>query len=228
MKNEVQRNTPPVQPIPQASTSVPDQSSTNWAIILLFTLLGLVVIAGSVFAGIQIGKGQTSNQQRIVTQPTIPPTQTVVNPTDQTTAVPTSNLETLTSNQFGFSLKYPNDWTYYKNGNNDVLKLPYVRNLSAQNETLAKTDGCAIHFGFGGGSGPSNDIQSQTVSVGSLNYTKKLWLIEGKPVFASYLYDGVSPATKKFELLFTWISNTNTDLCQKEIDQILSTFEFSK
>ncbi len=225
MENEIQPSIPPVQPLPQAPPITP--SSTNWSKILSFTVIGLIVVAGSVFVGIQIGKNQTPNQQSIVAQTTASPTRAAVNPTIQPTVIPTSNLKTLTSDQFRFTLKYPNDWTYYKNGSNDVLKLPYIRNLSAQNETLAKNDGCAIHFGFGGGSGPSNDIQSSSVSVGSLNYTKKNWLIDSKPVFASYLYNGVSPATKKFELLFTWISNANSELCQKEIDQILSTFEFT-
>lgn len=81
MENEIQQNIPPVQPLPQTSNPIPTQPSTNWSKILLFTVLGLVVVAGSVFASIQIGKTQTSNQQPIATQPTVSPKQTVTNPT---------------------------------------------------------------------------------------------------------------------------------------------------
>ncbi|HCC84069.1 MAG TPA: hypothetical protein DEP87_00055 [Candidatus Pacebacteria bacterium] len=72
MENEVQTNTSPKQSIPQTPAIVP--SPTNWLKILLFTVLGLTIVAGSVFAGIQIGKNQISIQQPIVVQPATQPT----------------------------------------------------------------------------------------------------------------------------------------------------------
>ena len=62
MENEIQPNVP---------------SHTNWQKVLLFIFLGLVVIAGSVFVVIRIGKSQTTNQQPITEQLTNIPTQGV-------------------------------------------------------------------------------------------------------------------------------------------------------
>ncbi|MDP3998337.1 MAG: hypothetical protein Q8P89_01835 [bacterium] len=73
MENEIQPNTPPVQP--QLQSSTPIIPSTNWSKILLFMVLGLVIVSGSLFVGIQIGKNQKPNQQPIAAQPTIPFTQ---------------------------------------------------------------------------------------------------------------------------------------------------------
>jgi len=159
------------------------------------------------------------------------PTPTV-NPPLVSTPSPTSDLtvnwKTMVSDQFKFSLSYPPDWKYYNNANNDVIKLPYVRNFSSQNETLAKANGCAIHFGFGGAGGPSNEIQSENVVLDSMTLNRKTWLIQGNPVFMSYIYEGISPADKKFELLLAWVSKEDPGICQNEIDQILSTFKFTQ
>ena len=77
MENEIPPNNPAVQPTPQT----PVLPTTNWLKILLFTVLGLVVVAGSVFASVKIGRNQTANQQPKTEQPTNIPTQTAVSPT---------------------------------------------------------------------------------------------------------------------------------------------------
>jgi hypothetical protein len=64
MENEVQQNVPPVQPLPQNPAPVPTPP-TKWSKVLIFTVLGLIVIAGSVFIGIQIGKSQITKIQPI-------------------------------------------------------------------------------------------------------------------------------------------------------------------
>lgn len=91
MENEVQQVISSVKPLPQNQTLTPTPPLTNWSKILLFALLGLIVITGSVFAGIQIGKNQTSIQQPAVVQQTISPTQTVPSQTTPTT-FPTANI----------------------------------------------------------------------------------------------------------------------------------------
>jgi len=87
MENEILTNNPPTQPTPQT----PVLPSNNWQRVILFILLGLVVVAGSVFVGIQIGKSQIPNQQPVTVQPTIRPTQTAVNPTILPTEINSTN-----------------------------------------------------------------------------------------------------------------------------------------
>jgi hypothetical protein len=127
MENEIQQNNPPVQPLPQTSTSAPTPPPTNWSNVLLFTILGLIVVAGSVFAGIQIGKTQTPIQQPVAAQPTILPTQAIASPTVIPTQIitptalltatpaidPTANWKTYTNTKYNYSFKIPTNWTNY-------------------------------------------------------------------------------------------------------------------
>lgn len=86
MDNQIQPNIPPIQPMPQT----PITPSANWSKILLFILLGLIVFAGSVFIGIQIGRSQIFNQPPITIQPT-----STVNPTALSTTTPTESNKTV-------------------------------------------------------------------------------------------------------------------------------------
>ncbi len=117
MENEVQQNTPPVQPLPQTPASVLTPPSTNWSKILLFVVLGLVIVAGSIFIGIQIGKSQAQSQQPIVAQPIASPTQTAVNPTAQPTSNPTADWETYSNALTNFSINYPTGWRKVESAN---------------------------------------------------------------------------------------------------------------
>lgn len=65
MEKEVQ--SPPKIPTPTSSP-------TNWSRILLFTLLGLIIVAGFVYASIQIGKKQNTNLQSTTLQVAVTPT----------------------------------------------------------------------------------------------------------------------------------------------------------
>lgn len=116
MDNQTLPNIPPIQPLPQT----PITSSANFSKILFFIIFGLIVIAGSVFAGIQIGKNQITKQQLITEQPTISPTQTVVNqviiPTTiltiepSSTTNPTADWKTYINKDLGISFNYPKNW----------------------------------------------------------------------------------------------------------------------
>lgn len=111
MENVIQQNIPPFQPTPV--TPVP--SSTNWSRIIIFVLIGLVLIVGSVFVGIQIGKSQITKQPPIVEQPTIFPTQAVINPTTiltnepNPTIDPTSDWKTYNIKELNISFKLPEE-----------------------------------------------------------------------------------------------------------------------
>lgn len=91
MNNEVQSNVPPAQPIPQTPAPILFSLTTNWSKSLLFIVLGLVIVVGSVFVGIQIGKSKTTNQQPITEQPANSPIQTVANPTVLPTVTSSTN-----------------------------------------------------------------------------------------------------------------------------------------
>jgi hypothetical protein len=120
MENEIQQNNPPIQPLPQTPTPIPTQLPTNWSKILLFTVLGLIIVAGSVFTGIQIGKNQIPSQQPIVTQPIITSTQGVTNPTTSPTIInptinPTSDLKTYTNTKYSYIFQYPQQYNVKNN-----------------------------------------------------------------------------------------------------------------
>lgn len=99
MENEIQSNVPPVQPLPSSLPSISNQSSTNWSKILLFTVLGLVIIVGSVFVGIQIGKNQTPKKQPITAQPSA-------------SLTPSPNVEwkKYSNSSYQYSVEYPSMW----------------------------------------------------------------------------------------------------------------------
>lgn len=69
MENKDQRDVQQVQPTPQTSAPVLTPTSINWSKNILLIVLGLAVVAASVFVGIQIGKNQVSGQA-LTTQPT--------------------------------------------------------------------------------------------------------------------------------------------------------------
>jgi len=117
MEAEVPPNIARIQPLPE----VPVLPSKNWLKILSFTLLEVVVIAGSVFIGIQIGRNQIVNQQPITAQPTIIPSQTTTNSTTN----PTSDWKTYTNSLYKFEFQYPPDWEMnkYAQGGSDSHKL---------------------------------------------------------------------------------------------------------
>lgn len=125
MGNEVQSNVPPIQPSPQTPVSAPTQPTTNWSNILLFTALGLGMVSGLIFVGVQIGKNQTSDQQRIVAQLTASPTQNVVNPTaslyePSISPNSVSDWKLYVNSVLNYSFKYPKVFKLAEESSNSV------------------------------------------------------------------------------------------------------------
>jgi hypothetical protein len=118
MENGIQSNEPLVQPLPQVSAPIPTPPSTNWSKILLFTVLGLVIVAVSLFVGVQIGKNQTPGLQPIAPEPTLSSNQTVTNPKTIPTSItspsmnPATSWKTYKNTRFNFSFKYPPELIY--------------------------------------------------------------------------------------------------------------------
>jgi len=129
MENETQPNVPPATP----SAQIPVSPSKSWLKILLFILIELVIIAGSVFVGIQIGKRQI-------------PTQTAVNSTDLSvtpspTTNPTANWKTYENNQYGFTFKYPLTFTFKDNtgSGGDLANVPWKISLTGPNSIISSS-----------------------------------------------------------------------------------------
>ncbi len=105
---------PPVQPVPVAPTSstpVTSHSNKSALYVVLVVVLLAVVGAGSYFLGQQSGT-QTAQPAASIPTPTTPPTV----PTPDETA----NWKTYSSSKYGFSFKYPSNYTVEENKGNGV------------------------------------------------------------------------------------------------------------
>lgn len=154
MDNQTQPNIPPLQPQPQT----PTLPSINWVKIILFVLLGLIIVASSIYAGIQIGKNKTPNQQSVAVQPTASPTQIMVRPT----ASPTNVSSTINPTQ-----SLPSGWEYklsqQQNNANDCVKFalppmdePYIYTLNENRQPSVTEDKGSGRFWYlGGGAYPN-------------------------------------------------------------------------
>ena len=92
-------------------------------------MLGLVIITGSIFTGIQIWKNQILNQQKTTNQTTILPSQTAGNQKIEPALIklsPTTNLtedwKTYVNKKVGITFNYPSNWTL-KEPTIDVLQV---------------------------------------------------------------------------------------------------------
>jgi heat shock protein HslJ len=131
---------------------------------------------------------------------------------------------TLVSDAFPISLSYPADWQYIANADNSQLNLPYVRAFLEPNETLVSQDGCAINIGFGGGSGPTQTLTNDLVTIDGREFTKRTWYEGETPIFMAYLPSDIIP---NFEGIRAWVSQSNETGCIQSIDGIIGSLEFT-
>jgi len=130
MENEIQSTqvvTPPIIP------------STKPTKILPLVLLGLIVIATSVYVGIQIGKNQIAKQLPIVVEPTVSPVEPSVvaetvepvsNPTIKVSVnyTPGKDWHSVKNTAFGILFCLPPKWDFTKNGDGSFSgNLKYYR-----------------------------------------------------------------------------------------------------
>jgi hypothetical protein len=140
MENLAPPTIPPVQqPLPQAPIPVP--TTINWSKILAFAILGLIVITGSVYIGIQIGKGQTQNQQSISTQPTVTTNTTAASPTElPINSDITANWKTYVNAALWFSLKYPTTVQIEKELNDQYNRTTIFRSVDMHFEVMLRNN----------------------------------------------------------------------------------------
>lgn len=114
-----------IQPSPAVSTS------TNWLKIFTFIVLWLLVVTGSIFIGIQIGKTQISSPKISTVLPTTLPTQ-AISPTISKPIYTLTSIDNTwnqyTNNQLGFSMQIPKTTSEYGgscvNGKLNVSTVP--------------------------------------------------------------------------------------------------------
>jgi hypothetical protein len=183
----------------------------------------------------QLNEPETVVIQNATPTPTIEPTltaevdeetlsQTVEPPLGFDPSEDATEWTTLVSDDFPISLSYPADWQYIANADNSQLNMPYVRGFSEPNETLVSQDGCAIHIGFGGGSGPTQTLTNDLVTIDGREFTKRTWYEGETPIFIAFLPSDIIP---DFELLYAWVSKSNETGCIQSIDAIIGSIEFT-
>jgi len=183
----------------------------------------------------QPDESETVIIQNATPMPTIEPTltaevdeetlsQTVEPPLGFEPSEDATEWTTLVSDAFPISLGYPSDWQYIANADNNQLNMPYVRGFSEPNETLVSQDGCAIHIGFGGGSGPTQTLTNDLVTIDGREFTKRTWYEGETPIFIAFLPSDIIP---DFELLYAWVSQLNETGCIQSIDAITGSIEFT-
>jgi hypothetical protein len=239
MENEVQSNTPPTQPKPQTLPIVPP--STNWSKILLFIVFGLIIIAGSVFVGIQIGKNQITNRHLINEQPTIPPIQAITTPTalptiPSSTANPTTNWKTYLNTKYWYQLQYPTNWLVQAMNGGEQLALTQAANFRMTSDKTPAESGFSLSV-FSNPNNLSltdwinknpdngtlllgaNKINSSIISINGLKWEKidndSIGYIPTGYVKYGVAYNGY--------LYYVVIYSADT----KALEQILSTFKFT-
>ncbi len=123
MENQTIPTAQPSYEMTPDTTLVPEPTK-NWTKPILLSFIGILIAGGLVYAGVQIGKNQTPNQQSVIAQPTTTPAEIAANPTATPSPAtvspavdPTAGWKTYSNSQIGASIKYPSDWTM-KEGTN--------------------------------------------------------------------------------------------------------------
>ncbi len=153
-----------------------------------------------------------------------PPSPTAEPPPGSLPAEDATEWTTLVSDDFPISLSYPADWQYMPNADNSQLNLPYTKAFLEPNETLVSQDGCAIHIGFGGGSGPTQTLTNDLVTIDGREFTKRTWYEGETPIFIAFLPSDYIP---NFEGVRAWVSQSNETGCIQSINAIIGSIEFT-
>lgn len=202
----IEDKVPPAEINPVAQISAQPSKQNNLLKIILFVFLGLIIMAGAVYAGMQMGKRQLTG----VTTPTSIPTQTEAIPTQD----PTANWKTYKNSDYSF--KYPEDWQFDSSGTQIISVTPKISLWLAasgepmMNECMSLDETKIV-----------NNLKIKKysrVSTGERCSTtdstpREIWITKGEG-------DGFAPG---IQYLYKF---TQAVEAEKIFDQILSTFKF--
>lgn len=115
-------NQTPITPTPVTNEppQIPVSPTLKFSKIVILAVFILVLMGGSLFAGIQIGKNQTSKIQNVNVPTTTPSTE----PTSSTTI----NWKTYNNTNLGFGIDYPSNWQIVKDNPNTFYVIGFGKN----------------------------------------------------------------------------------------------------
>jgi len=128
MEEEIKQT--PITPLPQEV--IPEIPKKNSFKTILLVILGLLVVAGAVYAGFKMGKKQIS--PNVVAEPTITPQTTEASPTPD----PTANWKTYNNKELGFSFQYPSSFAVTDTLQKSLKEIPTTHNILILEDKLSK------------------------------------------------------------------------------------------
>lgn len=249
MDNQNQVNIPPFQP----QTQTPTLPSTNWGKTLFVIIFGLIIVVGSIFAGIQIGKKQIPNQQTAIIIPTEIP---IEKPAPTSFIQPTQTI-IVNDETAGWKIYSNSDFTF-KQPNLDSQCCGVAGPLDIQTPIVvfadinsvipnsdAPFDGFAIYINENSTNQAFNEYVEGRKQALIDNYkmmtdkniagqTEEKITIDGQTgvELKKYTWWGANlifiPYPKSSKILIISQNNKNDSSFDKVFNQILSTFKFTK
>lgn len=200
----------------------------NFFKIVLLVVLGLIVVAGAVYAGIQIGKKQVAGGLSTKATPTPIPQPTSI-PTLIPTPDETANWKTYENSDLSFQLKYPADLVLKEKKVLDPVKLNFsiendslLINSSVYQMDILQLKDWVVEHGPNGKSGINYFPSAEKITSSTRgNYSTVEFddYIPGQ----STLIHSIAFSLNRKAYVFTLVKSADSG---KLFDQILSTFKF--
>jgi hypothetical protein len=226
------------QQVPPISDQHKNKTSNSNLSFLKIISYGFVIISVGILiavGGYWFGGLQKNNKMSISNR-------TPINSASVQIPTPTifveKNFEKRIAHNLGVYFRYPNNWTDYQNGTprDQITKLNLpVNNISGKAfEIVSDNKGCVFYIAAEstGGDGPTVIATVGNVIIDGKTFVKRSWFHKSSdkiPFFSYYFPEGHSQDVPgELDAIWTFIPEEGAAACQNQIDQILSTFKFTK